>query len=215
MGEYILSTYLNCSNPQQPVIQEKYKYQIYSIEFDNKIWDTFNDMIKRFEEEINDNGISRISPGTIENIVIEYYGNSIPLREISSITPYSNKITIRLYDEHNRETVLETLQNEFSSNSDIIVSDKGNHGIEILFPSIITDKRKQIGTLYRQYKKEINDIGKEFKNILKELKKSIFADEYNLYVQALDARINHYSRMLDSIEREVKQKSVINQSVNY
>lgn len=201
MGEYILSTYLNCSNSQQPVIREKYKYPIYSTEFDNKIWDRFNTIIKKFEEEIKKYGISRISPGTVGSIVIEYYGNLIPLREISSITTLNNKIIVKSFDERDTETVLKTLQNEFSCNSNIIVSDAGNHGIEISFQNTGTNEIKQIETLCRQYKKEITDLSKEFRDILKELKRSMLIDEYKLYIQVLDARMNHYRGMLDSIER--------------
>ena len=40
-------------------------------------------------------------------------------------------------------------------------------------------------------------------------------DEYNLYIQVLDARMNHYRGMLDSIEQEVEKESNINQKLNY
>ena len=208
MGEYILTAYLNTDNIYNST-KEKYKWVIYSNIMDKEIWDSFNETINYFKREIESYGIEVISPETIENIKVEYYGSMVPLKDASNINKGRyNEYYIEPYQPEYKIEIFNRIHKYFSYDPNIQVIQTDNHGIKVLFPKIdtaaIKAKEREITEICKKYTNQIKQVYRTYLDELRELNKEITLEERKLYQQALDSRKNHYQENINKIEANIK-----------
>lgn len=144
----------------------------------------------------------RANPMMIEDIIVDYYGTSVPLRELGNITtPDPGLLAIHPYDK----TQIAAMEKA------ILTADLGlnptNDGmiIRIKIPRLSAQRRDDLSKLIRKRGEEtkvsLRNIRRETNEKLNMLKKEkqISEDDYHRYREQVDKDIHSYSEQIDKI----------------
>ncbi|MCI2426038.1 ribosome recycling factor [Candidatus Acetothermia bacterium] len=148
----------------------------------------------------------RANPMMIEDITVDYYGTSVPLRELGNITtPDPSLLAIHPYDK----TQMAAMEKA------ILAADLGlnpaNDGmiIRIKIPKLSEQRRTELVKIIKKRGEEtkvaLRNIRREVNENLNALKKEkqLSEDDYHRYREQIDRDIHSYS---DQIDKIVEQK---------
>ncbi|CAL1329177.1 ribosome recycling factor [Candidatus Providencia siddallii] len=102
--------------------------------------------IEILKNQINKIHAGRISPNILDNIIVECYGSTIPIRQLSNITvENSSTLNVSVFDKKTLHLIEKAI---ITSNLDLNTSSSGNI-IRILFPPLTEDRRKKLIKIIR------------------------------------------------------------------
>ena len=139
--------------------------------------------IHALREELKTVRAGRANPSILDNIMVDYYGTSTPLKQVATISaPEARLLTIQPWDKSIMKEIEKQIQ---ASNLGITPSNDGNI-IRLPFPQLTEDRRKELTKVVKEYgeksKVTIRSIRREFVDDAKKMEKNAEISEDELHV---------------------------------
>lgn len=153
---------------------------------------------------------SRATPTLVENIKIEYYGSSLPLKQIASITiPESRMILIQAWDPNALVLIEKAL---LKSGLGVTPSNDGRV-IRLVLPPLTEERRQELVKLFKKLAEEskvsIRNVRRDANELIKKLEKDSEITEDERYrtqeeIQKItDEHIEKIDKILKAKEEEI------------
>jgi len=152
----------------------------------------------------------RANPAMIEDVVIDYYGETMPLKQLATIAaPDPNLIVVQPYDK--------TQMGAFEKG--ILAADLGlnpendGHVIRVKVPKLSEERRNELTKVIRargeEAKVALRNIRREANDKLEQMKKdgSISEDDHHRHHKQNDDTIHEYTQKIDHLVEE-KEKQI-------
>lgn len=144
----------------------------------------------------------RASPALVENIAVEYYGTSVPIKQLAGISvPESRSIRIQPYDKNALKDIEKAILK-----SDLGITPKNEGGvIHLNLPQLTEERRKELTKVIKhlgeEHKVSLRNIRREVMDALKKQKGSgeLSEDAEKKKEQELQKLIDKYVKDIDSI----------------
>lgn len=144
----------------------------------------------------------RANPSVLDNIMIDYYGTSTPLKQVATISaPEARLLTIQPWDKSIMKEIEKQIQ---ASNLGITPSNDGNI-IRLPFPQLTEDRRKELTKVVKEYgeksKVTIRSIRRDFVDDAKKMEKNaeISEDELHVLLDDIQSLTDKLTKEIDNI----------------
>ncbi len=126
--------------------------------------------IAAYERELSTVRTGRANASLLDSILIDYYGVTTPVKQISSISiPEANQLYIKPYDKSSLKTIETAI---FASPLGLTPQNDGN-GIRLILPKMTEERRrelvKQVGKMEETAKVAIRNVRRELNDDIKKL----------------------------------------------
>jgi ribosome recycling factor len=181
--------------------------------FDTKPYEEkFNAALAHFEDELKKVRTGRAHPGMLDGIMVEVYGQNMPLNQVSNITaPEAQLLQITPFDPSNLAVISTAIRNDQSLG--LNPSDDGRV-VRVPIPALTEDRRK---LLVKQTGEKVEEARIVLRNIrqdaLKELRrkkdsKELSEDDVKRVEKLIDESIASTNAKLDELFR-IKEKDIL------
>jgi ribosome recycling factor len=172
----------------------------------------FEETIERLKEDLKKIRISRASPGLIEDLKCEVYGQKFPLKQLGqiSIVP-PRQIVIQPWDQSYIPSIVKAIENSDTGLTPIVEKE----GIKIDIPPLTEEFKKDILRLLSQKKdkakKAIRETREKIWNKIQEAfqEKRISEDEKYKAKDKIQELVEDYNEKIEEIiekkEKEIKE----------
>ena len=179
--------------PAKQIVEEHKQHMIKSAEF--------------LQNELRSVRTGRASTGLVENLMVDYYGNKTPLKQLATIaTPAVATIVIKPFDPAGLKDIEKAIKNSQLSLSPIA----DGRIIRLNIPPLSVERRKQLTQQVKQMgektKVSIRNIRRDANKRLDEKQKSkvVTEDELDRGKKDMDNLTKEYTDKIDAV---VKAKS--------
>lgn len=171
----------------------------------------FEKIIAHLREEFSRLQIGRANPALVDNVPVELYGVSQPLRAVASITvPDARMIVIQPWDR----SALAPIEKGIVGTG--LGLNPVNDGIcvRIVIPPLTEERRTELTKIVKKLAEEariaIRSARQEAHNVFKELKASsqITEDDWHGADKRLQAKVDDFNEQIDKLA-EAKEKDVM------
>lgn len=181
--------------------------------FDTKPYeDKFNAAIGYFEEELKRVRTGRAHPGMLDGVMVEVYGQKMPLNQVSNITaPEAQLLQITPFDPSNLSVISTAIRND--QGLGLNPSDDGRV-VRVPIPALTEDRRK---LLVKQTGEKVEEARIALRNVrqdaLKEAKrkkdsKELSEDDVKRVEKLIDESMAKANAKVDELFR-VKEKDIL------
>lgn len=153
-------------------------------------------------EELKTVRAGRANPSILDNIMVEYYGTSTPLKQVATISaPEARLLTIQPWDKSIMKEIEKQIQ---ASNLGITPSNDGNI-IRLPFPQLTEDRRKELTKVVKEYgeksKVTIRSIRRDFVDDSKKMENNseISEDELHVLLEDIQSLTDKLTKEIDDI----------------
>lgn len=153
-------------------------------------------------EELKTVRAGRANPSVLDNIMVDYYGTSTPLKQVATISaPEARLLTIQPWDKSIMKEIEKQIQ---ASNLGITPSNDGNI-IRLPFPQLTEDRRKELTKVVKEYgeksKVTIRSIRRDFVDDAKKMEKNaeISEDELHVLLDDIQSLTDKLTKEIDNI----------------
>jgi ribosome recycling factor len=179
--------------PAKKIVEEHKQHMVRAVQF--------------LQNELRSVRTGRASTGLVENLMVDYYGNKTPLKQLATIaTPEAATIVIKPFDPASLKDVEKAIRN-----SDLSLSPIADGKIVRLnIPPLTVERRKQLTQQVKQMgektKVSIRNIRRDANKRLDEEQKSkvITEDERDIGKKDIDNLTKEYTDKVDAV---IKAKS--------
>lgn len=154
------------------------------------------------KEELKTVRAGRANPSILDNIMVEYYGTSTPLKQVATISaPEARLLTIQPWDKSIMKEIEKQIQ---ASNLGITPSNDGTI-IRLPFPQLTEDRRKELTKVVKEYgeksKVTIRSIRRDFVDDAKKMEKNaeISEDELHVLLDDIQSLTDKLTKEIDNI----------------
>lgn len=178
------------------------------------IKDTKQKMVKAVEavkHELITIRTGRATPGLIEGVKVDYYGNPTPLKQVANIgAPEPTLLTVQPWEKNMLQIVENAIRN---ANLGLNPSNDGTL-IRVPIPALNEERRKEYVKLTKKYgeqgKVSIRNIRREANDLLKKIEKDkqISEDEKKRGEDEVQKLTDKYTAEIDSL-LEQKEKEIM------
>lgn len=154
------------------------------------------------KEELKTVRAGRANPSILDNIMVEYYGTSTPLKQVATISaPEARLLTIQPWDKSIMKEIEKQIQ---ASNLGITPSNDGTI-IRLPFPQLTEDRRKELTKVVKEYgeksKVTIRSIRRDFVDGAKKMEKNaeISEDELHVLLDDIQSLTDKLTKEIDNI----------------
>ena len=158
--------------------------------------------IHALREELKTVRAGRANPSILDNIMVDYYGTSTPLKQVATISaPEARLLTIQPWDKSIMKEIEKQIQ---ASNLGITPSNDGNI-IRLPFPQLTEDRRKELTKVVKEYgeksKVTIRSIRRDFVDDAKKMEKNaeISEDELHVLLDDIQSLTDKLTKEIDNI----------------
>ncbi|MDU2219443.1 ribosome recycling factor [Finegoldia magna] len=158
--------------------------------------------IHALREELKTVRAGRANPSILDNIMVDYYGTSTPLKQVATISaPEARLLTIQPWDKSIMKEIEKQIQ---ASNLGITPSNDGNI-IRLPFPQLTEDRRKELTKVVKEYgeksKVTIRSIRRDFVDDAKKMEKNaeISEDELHVLLDDIQSLTDKLTKEIDII----------------
>ena len=172
-------------------------------EAEKKMKKTIEDLIEDFAQIRT----GRATPALVEDILVEAYGQKMPLKQLASISiPEARLIVIDVWDKSNLESVEKAIQ---SSGRNLTPQNDGKV-IRITLPELSEEQRKEYVKVARQKAEEhrvaIRNIRRHVNEELKKKKeKGLPEDDYYRLTEEVQKLTDKYIKEIDQLLRKKEE----------
>jgi ribosome recycling factor len=167
--------------------------------------------VAKLKDELSALRTGRASPGLLEAIKVEYYGQLVPIKQVAAITvPDARTLEVRPWDPSAAAGIQKAIEN-----SDIGVRPQGDDKvIRLSFPPMTEERRKEMakvaGKVGEEYRVSIRGDRRDTLDQLKaEAKKThLPEDQQKLTETAVQKLTDAYIKQVDEVV-EAKQKEIL------
>jgi ribosome recycling factor len=155
----------------------------------------------------------RANPAMIEDVVVDYYGTTMPLKQLATIAaPDPNLIVIQPYDK----TQMGAFEKAILGADLGLNPENDGHVIRVKVPKLSEERRNELTKVIRARAEEtkvaLRNIRRDANDKLEQLKKdgSISEDDYHRYHKQNDDAIHEYSEKIDRLvgEKETQIQTI-------
>lgn len=153
-------------------------------------------------EELKTVRAGRANPSVLDNIMIDYYGTSTPLKQVATISaPEARLLTIQPWDKSIMKEIEKQIQ---ASNLGITPSNDGTI-IRLPFPQLTEDRRKELTKVVKEYgeksKVTIRSVRRDFVDDAKKMEKNaeISEDELHVLLDDIQSLTDKLTKEIDNI----------------
>ena len=153
-------------------------------------------------EELKTVRAGRANPSILDNIMVDYYGTSTPLKQVATISaPEARLLTIQPWDKSIMKEIEKQIQ---ASNLGITPSNDGSI-IRLPFPQLTEDRRKELTKVVKEYgeksKVTIRSIRRDFVDDAKKMEKNaeISEDELHVLLDDIQTLTDKLTKEIDNI----------------
>lgn len=153
-------------------------------------------------EELKTVRAGRANPSILDNIMVDYYGTSTPLKQVATISaPEARLLTIQPWDKSIMKEIEKQIQ---ASNLGITPSNDGSI-IRLPFPQLTEDRRKELTKVVKEYgeksKVTIRSIRRDFVDDAKKMEKNaeISEDELHVLLDDIQTLTDKLTKEIDKI----------------
>ena len=151
----------------------------------------------------------RANPAMIEDVLVDYYGTSTPLKQLATIAaPDPNLLVIQPYDKTQMDAVVKAILG-----ADLGLNPESDgHVIRVRVPKLSEERRKEltkvIKTRGEEAKVALRNVRREANDKLDQMKKDseISEDEHRRHREKNDDVIRDYSEKVDKLIEEKGQQ---------
>src|SRR5436305_4464646 len=172
--------------------------------------DRMSKSVESIRHEFGSVRTGRATPALLDRIMVDYYGTSTPLRQLSTITaPEPRLLSIQPYDKNSIKAIEKAIM---ESDIGLNPSNDGNL-VRLSVPELTEERRKQLVKVVRQIAEEgrvaVRNIRRDVMHDLRELKEAGEAgsdDEHRAEVELqklTDARIAELDELLKHKEEDI------------
>lgn len=173
----------------------------------------FNDAIEYLQEELGGLRSGRASTGMVDNLKVEVYGQSMPLKAIATITtPDARTIQIQPWDQGN----LVFIEKAISESSSLGLTPNNNgHIIRINLPPLSEETRLQLTKVVREKAEAANVSMRNARHEAlnsgktKEKAKELTQDQVVKLQKDLDSLIEKYQKQIQEIVSAKEQDLMV------
>ena len=158
--------------------------------------------IHALREELKTVRAGRANPSILDNIMVDYYGTSTPLKQVATISaPEARLLTIQPWDKSIMKEIEKQIQ---APNLGITPSNDGNI-IRLPFPQLTEDRRKELTKVVKEYgeksKVTIRSIRRDFVDDAKKMEKNaeISEDELHVLLDDIQSLTDKLTKEIDNI----------------
>lgn len=158
--------------------------------------------IHALREELKTVRAGRANPSILDNIMVDYYGTSTPLKQVATISASEARLlTIQPWDKSIMKEIEKQIQ---ASNLGITPSNDGNI-IRLPFPQLTEDRRKELTKVVKEYgeksKVTIRSIRRDFVDDAKKMEKNaeISEDELHVLLDDIQSLTDKLTKEIDNI----------------
>jgi ribosome recycling factor len=174
--------------------------------------DRMEKVIQFFHEELASVRTSRANPSLVENIMVEYYGSSMKLKELAGITtPEARIIMIQPWDVGAIDEVMKALS---KNDLGLVPHLEGKH-IRIVVPELSEERRNEFKKLVKNKAEEarvsLRNIRREMNEVVKKTEKDgQFTEDDRFRVEKeVQSKTDEYIKKVDEVlahkEKELTQ----------
>ena len=166
-------------------------------------------VLKHFSNEISELRSNNINPKLFNSLGIEYYGEIIPLEQISSITiEKGNHILIKPYDKNSQKNIVYAITKKYGDNFNPICN---SESIIINFPPLTEEIRKtvvkQLHGIEENNKIRIRQIRREYNSKLDKIDE-ITKNEVHVIKNKIQKITDDFSNMIVKKTKD-KEKQIL------
>jgi ribosome recycling factor len=161
--------------------------------------------IEHLQAELQSLRTGRASVGMVDGLVIDYYGQPMPLRQLATIgTPDARTIAISPWD-HNAMDPIEKAIRESQALG--LVPNNDGHTIRLNIPPLTEERRrdivKQLGEKVEHCRITLRNVRHEVLNEVKKLEKDKAAtqDDVKYAEEQLNKKIDQFQVKIEEVER--------------
>jgi len=155
----------------------------------------------------------RANPAMIEDVLVDYYGTHMPLKQLSTISaPDANLLVVQPFDKTQMAAVEKAI---LAADLGLNPASDGNV-LRIKVPKLSEERRRELSKVIKtrgeETKVALRNIRREANDKLDEMKKDgkISEDEHRRYREKTDESVHEYSKMADTlIDQKSKQIQTI------
>ncbi len=177
----------------------------------NSIEEKMNKTLDDLKRKTSTLRTNRANTDMIKNIPVNYYGSTVPLQQVASISvPESTQFLLNIFDQ---SAVKDIEQAIINSSLQLNPQTDGN-SIRIALPELTEDRRNELVKLLKQMGEEskvaIRNIRRDMIDIIKneEKNKEITEDELKKQQQDIQNSTNSYIEKIDLSVKE-KEKEIL------
>lgn len=169
--------------------------------------DKMNDAIDALEERFRGVRAGRANPSMLDNVFVEYYGTSTPLKGLATISvPEARQINIKPFDK----SILGDIEKAiYEANLGISPSNNGE-SVFLTIPPLTEERRRELVKQIKEFSEEgrirIRNIRKD---IIDDIKKDEHPeDEERNIVDKLQEIVNEFNKKIEDLTKE-KEKELM------
>lgn len=152
--------------------------------------------VESFKKEIAALKTGRVTPALVENILIECYGQKMPLIQLASISaPDPKTILIQPWDKN----VIKEIEKSISQSSLGVMPSINENTIRLNFPSPTEESRKEIIKILHQ---KLEDCRVNLRKIRENIRAAIILGEKNKEISE-----DEKFKKLEELDEEIKKKN--------
>ncbi len=161
--------------------------------------------IDHLQDEMSALRTGRASVGMVDGLVVEYYGQSLPLKQLATIgTPDARTIAITPWDRNAMDPIEKAIR---ESQALGLTPNNDGHNIRLNIPPMTEERRrdvvKQLGEKIENSRISLRNIRHEVLNEVKKLEKDKQAtqDDVKFAEQELNKKIDEYHKRIEELEK--------------
>lgn len=166
--------------------------------------DNFQKIIARYSETLKGIQAGRAEPSLIENIVIDVYGQKMPLKQAATISvPEPRLFMCQVWDQNNLAAIEKALN---EANLGLSVSSDGNV-IRAVLPELTAERREELVKLVNQKKEAARiEVRQARETVIKDFKnQNLSEDEIEQQKTVLDKQVAEANDHIDKITAEKEE----------
>lgn len=163
------------------------------------------------KKELSKLRVGRVTPALVEDIKIDYYGTSTPLKQLATInTPESDLIVISPWDRSSLSAIEKSIAASSFGINPIVDKDI----IRLKMPSLTEERRKEFAKLLHQHAEEARITMRNIREkIREEIKNKVEGgqmpkDEKFKKFEEVDELIKEYNHTINTI-KDAKEKEIM------
>ncbi len=173
----------------------------------------FQAIITHFNEDIQTLRTGRATPALVENIIVDIYGNRLPIKQLASITvPESRQLLLQPWDKSGIKDIEKAIAD---SSLSVSVVNEGTL-LRLTVPVLTEETRleliKLLGKKLESARVSLRQVREDIKTAILQAEKlkEISEDERYRFIEELDKTVSEYTEMLGDVsgKKEVEIKTV-------
>ena len=166
-----------------------------------KFKDEINKALEFFKIELSGIRSNRPHPGLLENVRVEYYGSTMPLKQMANIqVSLPNYLIVQPWDKNALSALEKSIQ---AANLGVSTANEGTH-IRIILPPLSKERREEITNLVKRKAEEARINSRHLRyEVMNEIKKMF--DDKKIGEDDKFRKKDEIQKMVDDFNKQIDE----------